>query len=436
MLQSLARVGGPARRDGPADDALGAVRARHLSHAARVRAGGRHPRRRAGHRGRSWFREAYAGRPFVRVLDAPPELTHAVGTNYALIHAAESDDGARGAGDGGDRQPGEGRRRPGDPGDEPGAGARRDAPGSTAGGDLSHAERTSQDVIRPALPARSTPRCRSARSRATAPGWWTRTATSGSTPTAATPWPRPGTAIPTSCAAIAEQAAQLLFYSTAVPHPAARARWRRSWPRCVPIRSAGSSSATRARRPTRTRCTWRGGTPGGRRSCRCAADGTAAPRRRSPCTDGATLRGSGARRAGMPLSRKVAVRRRRRARRGGGRRRRGGHRRAGAGVRRRARLLARVPRGRPPPARDERGAVLIFDEVQCGVGRCGAFTAAEAFGVTPDVLTFAKGLAAGLADRRGGREPAAHRRARSRRPRQHLRRRAGALRRGARQHRT
>jgi len=42
----------------------------------------------------AWFREAYAGRPFVRILDAPPELTHAVGTNYALIHAAESDDGA------------------------------------------------------------------------------------------------------------------------------------------------------------------------------------------------------------------------------------------------------------------------------------------------------------------------------------------------------
>jgi N-acetyl-gamma-glutamyl-phosphate reductase len=41
-----------------------------------------------------WFREAYAGRPFVRVLDAPPELTHAVGTNHALIHAAESDDGS------------------------------------------------------------------------------------------------------------------------------------------------------------------------------------------------------------------------------------------------------------------------------------------------------------------------------------------------------
>jgi N-acetyl-gamma-glutamyl-phosphate reductase len=40
-----------------------------------------------------WFREAYAGHPFVRVLDAPPELTHAVGTNYALIHAVESADG-------------------------------------------------------------------------------------------------------------------------------------------------------------------------------------------------------------------------------------------------------------------------------------------------------------------------------------------------------
>ncbi len=45
---------------------------------------------------------------------------------------------------------------------------------------------------------------------------------------------------------------------------------------------------------------------------------------------------------------------------------------------------------------DERGAALIFDEVQCGVGRCGAFSAAEAYGVTPDILTFAKGLAAGL----------------------------------------
>ena len=40
-----------------------------------------------------WYRDAYAGRPFVRLLGEPPELTHAVGTNHALIHAAASDDG-------------------------------------------------------------------------------------------------------------------------------------------------------------------------------------------------------------------------------------------------------------------------------------------------------------------------------------------------------
>jgi acetylornithine/succinyldiaminopimelate/putrescine aminotransferase len=44
----------------------------------------------------------------------------------------------------------------------------------------------------------------------------------------------------------------------------------------------------------------------------------------------------------------------------------------------------------------ERQAMLIFDEVQCGTGRCGAFTAAESFGVTPDLLTLAKGLGSGL----------------------------------------
>lgn len=42
------------------------------------------------------------------------------------------------------------------------------------------------------------------------------------------------------------------------------------------------------------------------------------------------------------------------------------------------------------------GVMLIYDEVQCGVGRCGAFTAAESFGVIPDLLTLAKGLASGL----------------------------------------
>ncbi|HMA42855.1 MAG TPA: aminotransferase class III-fold pyridoxal phosphate-dependent enzyme [Gemmatimonadales bacterium] len=45
---------------------------------------------------------------------------------------------------------------------------------------------------------------------------------------------------------------------------------------------------------------------------------------------------------------------------------------------------------------DRHGAALIFDEIQCGVGRCGAFTAAEAYGVIPDIIAMAKGLASGL----------------------------------------
>jgi N-acetyl-gamma-glutamyl-phosphate reductase common form len=39
------------------------------------------------------YADAFAGRPFVRLTGAPPELTHAVGTNLALLHATASDDG-------------------------------------------------------------------------------------------------------------------------------------------------------------------------------------------------------------------------------------------------------------------------------------------------------------------------------------------------------
>ncbi|HET7043065.1 MAG TPA: N-acetyl-gamma-glutamyl-phosphate reductase [Gemmatimonadales bacterium] len=39
------------------------------------------------------YHRAYHGRPFVRVLDRPPELTHVVGTNYAHLFAAASADG-------------------------------------------------------------------------------------------------------------------------------------------------------------------------------------------------------------------------------------------------------------------------------------------------------------------------------------------------------
>ena len=36
---------------------------------------------------------AWAGRPFVRVVAEPPQLTHVIGTNMALVHAAQSADG-------------------------------------------------------------------------------------------------------------------------------------------------------------------------------------------------------------------------------------------------------------------------------------------------------------------------------------------------------
>jgi 4-aminobutyrate aminotransferase len=45
---------------------------------------------------------------------------------------------------------------------------------------------------------------------------------------------------------------------------------------------------------------------------------------------------------------------------------------------------------------DEHGILLIFDEVQCGMGRTGHGFAAETFGVTPDVILFAKGIASGF----------------------------------------
>lgn len=45
---------------------------------------------------------------------------------------------------------------------------------------------------------------------------------------------------------------------------------------------------------------------------------------------------------------------------------------------------------------DERGLLLIFDEVQTGVGRTGTFLAAEQYGVYPDICTLAKGLGGGV----------------------------------------
>jgi 4-aminobutyrate aminotransferase len=45
---------------------------------------------------------------------------------------------------------------------------------------------------------------------------------------------------------------------------------------------------------------------------------------------------------------------------------------------------------------DEHGILLVFDEVQSGMGRTGRMFAAQHSGVTPDIMTLAKGLGSGM----------------------------------------
>jgi acetylornithine/N-succinyldiaminopimelate aminotransferase len=198
---------------------------------------------------------------------------------------------------------------------------------------------------------------------------------------------------PDVVAAISEQAARLLFYSTAVPHAgreqlAAAIVARSPAPLakvffCNSGAEANENLLGLARRRTgRQRIVTLLGGWHGRTVATLA------------CTDGAKYE-AGARRAGMPLSTKVpmndlaaldAV--------------------MGDDV---AAVLLEPVQGfngaractpeylQAVRSRcDRHGAMLLFDEVQCGTGRLGTFTAAEFFGVVPDALSMAKGLAAGL----------------------------------------
>jgi len=45
---------------------------------------------------------------------------------------------------------------------------------------------------------------------------------------------------------------------------------------------------------------------------------------------------------------------------------------------------------------DQHQAALIFDEIQCGLGRTGTIFAFQSFGVTPDIVSIAKPIAAGV----------------------------------------
>ncbi|HJS47099.1 MAG TPA: aminotransferase class III-fold pyridoxal phosphate-dependent enzyme [Gemmatimonadales bacterium] len=198
---------------------------------------------------------------------------------------------------------------------------------------------------------------------------------------------------PRVVAAIAEQAERLLFYSTAVPHPNRERLADRLAELCPPplervfLCNSGAEANENALHLARRHT--------GRRRIVSVAGGwhgrTVAT---SACCDGEKY-AAAALGAGLPLSTRVPL--------GDG----DAMRRAVDGTV--AAVIVEPVQGmagaRPCPpeflhaareACDAAGAVLVFDEVQCGVGRTGAFTAAETLGVTPDVVTFAKGLASGL----------------------------------------
>lgn len=202
-----------------------------------------------------------------------------------------------------------------------------------------------------------------------------------------------GHAHPRVVAAVVEQAERLLFYSTAVPlevRETLAARLAAVCPGplgrvffCNSGAEANENALHLARRATgRTAVVSLAGGWHGRTAATLA------------CTDGERY-AAAARRAGVPLSRRVPF---------------GDAQALARAIDETVAAVILEPvqgmagaRACPPEALvaareacDRVGAVLVFDEVQCGAGRCGAFTAAETFGVTPDVVTLAKGLASGL----------------------------------------
>jgi acetylornithine/N-succinyldiaminopimelate aminotransferase len=197
---------------------------------------------------------------------------------------------------------------------------------------------------------------------------------------------------PRVVSAIAEQAARLFFYSTAVPHPLRERLAEEIAGRCpdplgrVFFCNSGAEANENALHLARKAT--------GRRAVASVTGGwhgrTAAT---LACCDGRHYE-EGALRAGMPLSARVTF-----------------NDLASLDAvldDSMAALLVEPVQGMAG-ARDcspeflaaarricsERGIALLFDEVQCGVGRSGAFTAAELYGVVPDGLTMAKGLGSG-----------------------------------------